>query len=187
MTPFTRVEGRAYPLPFNNIDTDLIIPAEHLKTIRRSGLGAHAFQTLRAAAGNVFDDPAYRGAPIIVALDNFGCGSSREHAAWALADLGVRAVIATSFSDIFAGNAFKNGIAAVQLDQAAVESLLSVAADHIICVDLEHQTVTSSAGHQFNFAMDDFRRECLIGGLDEIAITLLHEPDIRAYELRTGI
>src|SRR5215218_504788 len=120
MTPFTCVEGRAYPLPLSNVDTDLIIPAEHLKTIRRSGLGRHAFEVLRAMPGSVFDDPAYRGAPIIVALDNFGCGSSREHAAWALADLGVRAVIAASFSDIFAGNAFKNGIAAVELGHAEV-------------------------------------------------------------------
>jgi 3-isopropylmalate/(R)-2-methylmalate dehydratase small subunit len=187
MIPFTRVEGRAYPLPFSNIDTDLIIPAEHLKTIRRSGLGRHAFQTLRAATGNVFDDPAYYGAPIIVALDNFGCGSSREHAAWALADLGVRAVIAPSFSDIFAGNAFKNGIAAVELGHAEVESLLAASSEHNICVDLERQMVTSSAGHQFHFTMDDFRRECLLGGLDEIAVTLLHEPDIHTYELRTGI
>ncbi len=124
MTPFTRIEGRAYPLPFSNIDTDLIIPAVHLKTIRRSGLGQHAFEALRATDGSVFDDPAFQGAPIIVALDNFGCGSSREHAAWALADLGVRAVIAPSFSDIFASNAFKNGIATVELDHAAVDSLL---------------------------------------------------------------
>ncbi len=94
MTPFTRVEGRAYPLPLDNVDTDLIIPAEHLKTIGRSGLGRHAFEAIRARPGNVFDDPQYAGAPIIVALDNFGCGSSREHAAWALADMGVRAVVA---------------------------------------------------------------------------------------------
>jgi 3-isopropylmalate/(R)-2-methylmalate dehydratase small subunit len=187
MTPFTRVEGRAYPLPFNNIDTDLIIPAEHLKTIRRSGLGRHAFQALRAAPDNVFDDPAYRGAPIIVALDNFGCGSSREHAAWALADLGVRAVIATSFSDIFAGNAFKNGIATVVLEQPAVERLLDAAREHAIAVDLEAQTVTSAAGDRFEFAMDPFRRECLLNGLDEIALTLAHEGAIRAYEQRVGI
>ena len=125
MTPFTRVEGRAYPLPLDNIDTDLIIPAEHLKTIGRSGLGRHAFEAIRARPGNVFDDPQYAGAPIIVALDNFGCGSSREHAAWALADMGVRAVVAASFSDIFAGNAFKNGIAAVELDRPAAGSAAS--------------------------------------------------------------
>ena len=187
MTPLTRIEGRAYPLPLSNIDTDLIIPAAHLKTIRRSGLGQHAFETLRATPGNVFDDPAYSGAQIVIALDNFGCGSSREHAAWALADLGVRAVIATSFSDIFAGNAFKNGIATVQLDVIEVETLLRAAPEHTICIDLERQTVASSAGDYFNFAIDPFRRECLIGGLDEIALTLMHEPAIRAYEQRTGI
>jgi len=186
MTPFTRVEGRAYPLPISNVDTDLIIPAVHLKTIRRSGLGRHAFETLRHSPGNVFDDPVYRGAPIILAFDNFGCGSSREHAAWALADLGVRAVIATSFSDIFASNAFKNGIAAIELGKDAIQALLSGASEHSITVDLEHQTVTSAAGHRFHFAMDSFRRECLLGGLDEISLTLVHEPDIRQYELRTG-
>ena len=187
MTPFTCVEGRAYALPLSNVDTDLIIPAEHLKTIRRSGLGAHAFEALRAMPGNVFDDPANEGAPILVALDNFGCGSSREHAAWALADLGVRAVIAPSFSDIFAGNAFKNGIAAVELEHSAVEVLLQSAREHSICVDLERMEVTSSAGDHFTFSMDRFRRECLLAGLDEIALTLTHETAIRAYEQRMGI
>ena len=124
MRPFTQVQGRAYPLALSNVDTDLIIPAAHLKTIRRSGLGIHAFEALRGTVGNLFDDPRYHGAPIIIALDNFGCGSSREHAAWALADLGVRAVIAPSFSDIFAGNAFKNGIATIELERADVEALL---------------------------------------------------------------
>ena len=187
MTPFTRVEGRAYPLPLSNVDTDVIIPAAHLKTIRRSGLGAHAFQPLRQQPGSVFDDPRYAGAPIIVARDNFGCGSSREHAAWALADLGVRAVIAPSFSDIFSSNAFKNGIATVVLPGAAVERLLEAASEHTVAVDLEAMTVTSSAGDLFTFAMDPFRRECLLGGLDEIALTLAHEAAIRAYEQRTGI
>ena len=187
MTPFTRVEGRAYPLPFDNIDTDLIIPAAHLKTIGRSGLGRHAFEAIRATRGNVFDDPQYAGAPIIVALDNFGCGSSREHAAWALADLGVRAVIAPSFSDIFSSNAFKNGIATVVLDWAAVDRLLDAAAEHNISVDLETMTVASSAGDLFTFEMDPFRRECLLNGLDEIALTLANDAAIRAYEHRTGI
>ena len=186
MTPLRRVEGRAYPLPLSNIDTDLIIPAAHLKTIHRSGLGAHAFETLRKVDGNIFDDPAYAGAPIIVALDNFGCGSSREHAAWALADLGIRAVIAPSFSDIFASNAFKNGIATVELDQEAVETLLLTAQSESICVDLDEMMVTSPVGHRFRFGMDQFRRECLLAGLDEIALTLAHEPAIRAYELRMG-
>jgi 3-isopropylmalate/(R)-2-methylmalate dehydratase small subunit len=187
MTPFTRVEGRAYPLPYSNIDTDLIVPAVHLKTIRRSGLGQYAFEALRAADDSVFADPAFQGAPIIVALDNFGCGSSREHAAWALADLGVRAVIAPSFSDIFASNAFKNGIATVQLDHAAVDTLLQTAWEHSICVDLEAMTVTSAKGDHFTFTMDPFRRDCLLAGLDEIALTLTHEAAITAYEHRMGL
>lgn len=187
MMPFTRVEGRAYPLPLSNVDTDLIIPAAHLKTICRTGLGRHAFETLRANPGSPFDDPSYRGAPILIALDNFGCGSSREHAAWALVDLGVRAIVAPSFSDIFAGNAFKNGIVTVELGKAAVGRLLEVAPEHSICVDLERMTVTSSAGDRFDFAMDPFRRECLLGGLDEIALTLAQESAIRAYEKETGI
>jgi 3-isopropylmalate/(R)-2-methylmalate dehydratase small subunit len=187
MTPFTRVEGRAYPLGLKNIDTDMIIAAAHLKTIRRSGLGAHAFEALRRQPGNVFDDPRYRGAPILIAGDNFGCGSSREHAAWALADLGVRAVIAPSFSDIFSSNAFKNGIATVVLDQTAVDPLLDAAAEHNISVDLETMTVASWSGDLFTFEMDPFRRECLLNGLDEIALTLAHETAIRAYENRTGI
>ena len=165
----------------------MIIAAAHLKTIRRSGLGAHAFEALRRQPDNVFDDPRYSGAPILIAGDNFGCGSSREHAAWALADLGVRAVIAPRFSDIFSGNAFKNGIATVVLDQAAVDRLVAAAREHTIAGDREALSVTSSAGDHFTFAMDPFRRECLLNGLDEIALTLAHEGAIRAYEQRTGI
>jgi 3-isopropylmalate/(R)-2-methylmalate dehydratase small subunit len=187
MTPFIRVEGRAYPLGLANIDTDLIIPASHLKTVRRSGLGAHAFEPLRHRGGNVFDDPRFAGAPILIAGENFGCGSSREHAAWALADLGIRAIIAPSFSDIFAGNAFRNGIATVVLDRIAVDRLLDAAHHHDIGVDLDAMEVTSTARHRFAFAMDPFRRECLLGGLDEIALTLTHEAAIRAYEQRMGI
>jgi len=187
MTPFARVEGRAYPLPLPNVDTDLIIPAAHLKTIERSGLGRHAFETLRADPRNVFDDPRFKGAPILIALDNFGCGSSREHAAWALVDLGVRAVIAPSFSDIFAGNAFKNGIATVELDKTAVETLLDEGPQHEISVDLETLEVASTSGSRFSFEMDDFRRECLIAGSDEIALTLESEPAIQAYETRAEI
>lgn len=187
MTPFTRVEGRAYPLGLANVDTDLIIPAAYLKTVRRAGLGSHAFEALRREPGQVFDDPRYRGAPILIAGANFGCGSSREHAAWALADLGVRAVIAPSFSDIFSGNAFKNGIAAVVLDESAVARLLdSARRGHSISVDLETLHVASSAGDFFTFQMDAFRRECLLGGLDEIALTLASEAAIHAYETRTG-
>ena len=186
MIPIERVEGRAYPLGRPNIDTDVIIAAEHLKTIRRAGLGRHAFGTIRAEPGNVFDDPAYAGAAILIAGPNFGCGSSREHAAWALADLGVRAVIAPSFSDIFSSNAFKNGIITAVLDQAAVERLLEVARDYPLTVDLETMTVTSPLQDRFAFVLDPFRRECLLGGLDEIALTLASESSIRAFELRTG-
>ena len=187
MTPFLRVEGRAIPLGRSNVDTDVIIAAEHLKTIRRSGLGRHAFGSIRAEPDNVFDDPAFAGAPILVTGDNFGCGSSREHAAWALEDLGIRVVIAPSFSDIFSGNAFKNGILTVVLGEAAVERLLSVAQELPLTVDLESMTVTSPIQDRFNFELDPFRRECLLGGLDEIALTLASEAAIRAYEQRTGI
>ena len=186
MTTRSPIEGRAYPLGLANVDTDLIIPASHLKTVSRSGLGTHAFETLRQVPGNLFDDPAYRGAPILIAGDNFGCGSSREHAAWALADMGIRAIIAPSFSDIFAGNAFRNGIATVVLDEFAVERLMDAAREHTLSVDLEALVVTSPTGDAFAFAMDSFRRECLLKGLDEIALTLASEPAIRAYEQATG-
>ncbi len=187
MTPFRTVTGRAYPLGLRNIDTDLIIPARFLKTVSRVGLGKGAFAPLREDPANIFDSERYRGAPILIAGDNFGCGSSREHAAWALADLGVRAVIAPSFSDIFSGNAFKNGIAAVVLPQPAVDRLLEAARDHPVTVDLETMTVTTPFQDRFEFQLDAFRRECLLGGLDEIALTLASEAAIRAYEVRTGI
>ncbi len=181
------LQGPAYPLGRKNIDTDVIIGAEHLKTITRAGLGRHAFETIRRETGNVFDDSRYAGAPILIAGDNFGCGSSREHAAWALDDLGIRAVIAPSFSDIFSGNAFKNGIVAVVLDQLAVDRLLEVAAEHPLTVDLETMTVTTPLQDRFPFHLDPFRRECLMGGLDEIGLTLASEAAISAYEARTGI
>ena len=144
MNPVTTVEGRAYPLGRKNVDTDVIIPAHYLKTISRTGLGKGAFETIRAEPGNVFDDPAFAGSPIVLAGDNFGCGSSREHAAWALVDMGVTAVIAPSYSDIFSGNAFKNGIVAVVLPEASVERLLEVAREgQPITIDLESMTVTT--------------------------------------------
>jgi len=174
------VAGRAYPLGRENIDTDVIIAADHLKTVTREGLGRHAFATIRA-------DPEYAGAPILIAGANFGCGSSREHAAWALADLGIHAVIAPGFSDIFAGNAFKNGIVAVALPQHAVDRLLEVAATEPIHVDLETMTVTTPMQDRFLFALDPFRRDCLMNGLDEIAITLASESAIAAYEAQAEI
>lgn len=186
MTPLISIESRAYPLGLNNVDTDLIIPARHLKTVRRAGLGRHAFETLRAQPRNIFDDPRFEGSAILVAGDNFGCGSSREHAAWALADMGVRAVIALSFADIFASNAFKNGIATVALAPREAERVLELASDHVLKVDLRTMTVSAPTGDTFPFALDPFRRRCLMEGLDEIALTLASEPAIRAYELRTG-
>ena len=186
MNPVRIIQGRALPLGRSNVDTDMIIAAEHLKTISRVGLGRFAFGALRADPGNVFDDPAFQGAPILIAGDNFGCGSSREHAVWALADMGVQAVIAPRFSDIFASNAFKNGMATIVLGQDAVDRLLSRAADHDILIDLESMTV-SCHGDSFAFAMDPFRRECLMEGRDEIALTLLHVDAINAYERRAGI
>lgn len=183
MEPLTRVEGRAIPLGLKNVDTDIIIPAKWLKTISREGLGAGAFETLRAETGNVIDDPAYAGAPVLIAGDNFGCGSSREHAAWALGDLGIRVVIAPSFSDIFSGNAVKNGILPVVLPQDAVDRLLEVArTGEAITVDLETQTVTTPYQDRFTFALDPFRRECLLGGLDEVGLTMARGEVIGAFE-----
>ncbi|WP_375402662.1 3-isopropylmalate dehydratase small subunit [uncultured Sphingomonas sp.] len=182
MRSVVRVEGRAYPYGAANIDTDVIIPARWLKTISRAGLGRGAFETVRARPGNVFDDPAHAGAPILIAGDNFGCGSSREHAAWALLDMGLRAVIAPSFSDIFSGNAVKNGIVPVVLPQAAVDRLLEVARDQPITVDLETMTVTTPYQNRFAFQLDPFRRRCLMEGLDEIGLTLARDAEITRFE-----
>jgi 3-isopropylmalate/(R)-2-methylmalate dehydratase small subunit len=185
MSAVRRVEGRAIPLGLANVDTDIIIPAAHLKTVTRDGLGAHAFEALRAEPGNLFDDPLYRGAPILIAGANFGCGSSREHAPWALLDMGLRAVIAPSFSDIFAGNAFKNGIVTVALEPAAVERLLEIAPEQPICIDVETMEVSAPTGESFTFTLDPFRRECLLKGLDEIGLTLSREAAIGDYEARS--
>jgi 3-isopropylmalate dehydratase small subunit len=182
MEAVTQVDGRAYPLGLKNVDTDIIIPAAWLKTISRSGLGKGAFEVLRKESGNVFDDPTYAGAPIIIAGDNFGCGSSREHAAWALIDMGVKAVIAPSFSDIFSGNAFKNGILTVALPQEAIDRLLEVAKTDPIHVDLENQTVTTPFQDRFMFEIDPFRKTCLMGGLDEVGLTMGRSEAISGFE-----
>jgi 3-isopropylmalate/(R)-2-methylmalate dehydratase small subunit len=189
MNPVTTVSGRAYPLGRKNIDTDIIIPAKWLKTISREGLGKGAFETLRAVPGNVFDDPTYNGAPILIAGDNFGCGSSREHAAWAMADLGIAAVIAPSYSDIFSGNAFKNGLLAIELPQAAIDRLMVVAqdpnaGDNPITIDLETQTVTTVFQDRFEFDIDPFRKHCLMNGVDEIGLTLQRSDAIAAHETK---
>ncbi|MET4897440.1 3-isopropylmalate dehydratase small subunit [Sphingomonadaceae bacterium jetA1] len=182
MDPVSSVSGTAYPWGAKNIDTDVIIPAHWLKTITRAGLGRGAFETVRAQPGNIFDDPRYAGAPILIAGDNFGCGSSREHAAWALADMGIRAVIAPSFSDIFSGNAFKNGIVPVVLPQEAIDRLIEVARDEPVTVDLETMTVTTPFQDRFVFTLDPFRRECLMKGLDEIGLTLARDEAIGTFE-----
>ena len=184
MEPVSTIEGRAIPFGAKNVDTDVIIPAHWLKTITREGLGRGAFETVRAQPGNVFDDPDFAGAPILIAGDNFGCGSSREHAAWALLDLGIRAVIAPSFSDIFAGNAFKNGILAVALPQEQVDRLLEVACTDPVAIDLDSQTVTTPFQNRFAFEIDAFRKQCLMEGLDEIGLTLARDDAIADYETR---
>lgn len=184
MNPVSTIEGRAYPYGAKNVDTDVIIPAHWLKTITRDGLAKGAFETVRAEEGNVFDDPEYAGSPILIAGDNFGCGSSREHAAWALLDMGVKAVIAPSFSDIFSGNAFKNGILTVELPQEQIDRLLEVAQEHPITVDLDTQTVTTPFQDRFAFEIDLFRKQCLAEGLDEIGLTLARNAQIDSYESR---
>ena len=182
MKPVTQVSGRAYPWGAKNIDTDVIIPAHWLKTVTREGLGKGAFETVRAEPGNIFDDPRYAGSPVLIAGDNFGCGSSREHAAWALADMGIAAVIAPSFSDIFSGNAFKNGIVTVVLPQDAVDRLVEVAKTDPVSVDLETMTVTTPFQDRFAFELDPFRRQCLMEGLDEVGLTLARDAAISGYE-----
>ena len=184
MTPVSQVEGRAIPYGAKNVDTDVIIPAHWLKTVSREGLGRGAFQVVRSEPGNVFDDPAFAGAPIIVAGDNFGCGSSREHAAWALLDMGVKAVIAPSFSDIFSGNAFKNGILTVALPQEAVDRLMEVAQTDPITLNLENQSVSTPFQDRWTFEIDPFRKRCLLEGLDEVGLTLQSDAVISTYEDR---
>ena len=182
MAPLNHVEGRAIPFGLKNIDTDVIIPAHWLKTTTRDGMGKGAFETLRADPDNLFDSADYKGAPILIAGDNFGCGSSREHAAWALGDLGIRVVIAPSYSDIFSGNAVKNGILPVVLPQAAIDRLMEVAATDPVFIDLEHQTVTTQFQDRFTFEIDPFRKMCLLEGLDEISLTEKSDAAIGDYE-----
>lgn len=183
MDSLLQVQGRAFPFGAKNVDTDIIIPAKWLKTISREGLGEGAFESIRENRDSVFDDPDYANAPILIAGDNFGCGSSREHAAWAILDLGIRAVIAPSYSDIFSGNAVKNGILPVVLPQEAIDRLMEVAREgHEITVDLDTQTVTTPFQDRFTFDIDPFRKHCLLNGLDEIALTLDSQQAIGQFE-----
>jgi len=191
MDKFTTLTGIAAPMPLVNIDTDMIIPKQFLKTIQRSGLGVNLFDELRYDRdGNelpdfVLNQPAYRDAQILVAGDNFGCGSSREHAPWALLDFGIRCVISTSFADIFFNNCFKNGILPIVLPQDAVDVLMEDArkgANARMTVDLENQTVTTSDGVSFAFEVDPFRKHCLLNGLDDIGLTMEKAPAIQSFE-----
>lgn len=196
MEKFNKLTGIAAPLPLINIDTDMIIPKQFLKTIKRSGLGANLFDEMRFTpdgeeiADFVLNLPQYRSAEILVAGDNFGCGSSREHAPWALLDFGIRCVISTSFADIFYSNCFKNGILPVALPAAAVEVLMRDAekgANARISIDLEAQTVTSSDGESFEFAVDPFKKHCLLNGLDDIDLTLEKSTAIDSFEKKASI
>jgi len=195
MTPFTTLTSIAAPMPLVNIDTDMIIPKQFLKTIARTGLGRNLFDEMRYTLDGaeipdfVLNQPAYRSAEILVAGDNFGCGSSREHAPWALLDFGIRCVIATSFADIFYNNCFKNGILPVVLPAEAVAALMADArrgANARMTVDLAAQTVTSSDGTSHSFDIDPHRKHCLINGLDDIGLTMEKAASINAYEARVG-
>jgi 3-isopropylmalate/(R)-2-methylmalate dehydratase small subunit len=195
MEKFTTLTGVAAPMPLVNIDTDMIIPKQFLKTIQRSGLGKNLFDEMRYTQDGkeipdfVLNQPAYRHAQILVAGDNFGCGSSREHAPWALLDFGIRCVISTSFADIFFNNCFKNGILPVVLPQEAVAHLMDDArkgANARITVDLDSQTVTASDGTTFRFEVDAFKKHCLMNGLDDIGLTLEKAAAIDSYEKKTA-
>ncbi len=185
MEQFSNLSGRAIPFGAANIDTDVIIPARFLKTVTRKGLGKGAFSAIREAPDNIFDSAENAGAPILIAGDNFGCGSSREHAPWALMDMGLKVVIAPGFADIFAGNSFKNGLLLVALPQDAVDRLMLVAAEGMpITIDLENQVVTTPYQDRFAFPVDPFRKHCLLNGLDEIGLTVAMEDAISAHEAR---
>ncbi|MDP3262087.1 MAG: 3-isopropylmalate dehydratase small subunit [Tabrizicola sp.] len=195
MEKFTTLTGVAAPMPLVNIDTDMIIPKQFLKTIKRSGLGVNLFDEMRYTQDGkeipdfVLNQPAYRSAEILVAGDNFGCGSSREHAPWALLDFGIRCVISTSFADIFYNNCFKNGILPIVMPQDVVDALMADArkgANARITVDLPSQTVTTSDGKVFAFEVDSHRKHCLINGLDDIGLTMEKAASIAAYEAKAA-
>jgi 3-isopropylmalate/(R)-2-methylmalate dehydratase small subunit len=195
MDSFTTLSGVAAPMPLVNIDTDMIIPKQFLKTIKRSGLGVNLFDEMRYTPDGkeipdfVLNKPQYRKAQILVAGDNFGCGSSREHAPWALLDFGIRAVISTSYADIFYNNCFKNGILPIVLKPEEVAILMKDAEkgeNARISVDLAEQSVTSADGQKFHFEVDAFKKHCLLNGLDDIGLTLEKAPSIAAYEAKAA-
>jgi len=195
MQAFTTLDAKAAPLDIANLDTDQIIPKQFLKTVDREGLGKGLFYDLRFdAAGRpredfVLNDPRYAGAGVLIAGDNFGCGSSREHAPWALLDYGVKCVIAPSFADIFYNNCFQNGLLPIALPEPQVRALMDEArgGNHVFSVDLATQTVTAPSGKQFRFEIDPARKEKLLNGLDAIGETLQRAKDIDVYEQRQAL
>lgn len=195
MDKFTKLTGTAAPLPLINVDTDMIIPKQFLKTIKRSGLGVNLFDEMRYAddgseiADFVLNKPQYRNAEILVSGDNFGCGSSREHAPWALLDFGIRVVIAPSFADIFFNNCFKNGILPIVLPQEQVDKLMDDAergSNATITVDLESQTISGPDGGSISFEVDAFRKHCLLNGLDDIGLTMEKAASIDSFEAKAS-
>ena len=197
MEKFDKLTGVAAPMPLVNIDTDMIIPKQFLKTIKRTGLGVNLFDEMRFdREGNEIEDfvlnkPAYREASILVAGDNFGCGSSREHAPWALLDFGIRCVISTSFADIFYNNCFKNGILPIVLPEEDVAKLMDDAergANATVTVNLEDQTITGPDGGLISFEVDAFKKHCLLNGLDDIGLTLESAASaIDAFEAKAAV
>ncbi|WP_186393120.1 MULTISPECIES: 3-isopropylmalate dehydratase small subunit [unclassified Pannonibacter] len=195
MQKFTSLTGVAAPLPIINIDTDMIIPKQYLKTIKRTGLGTALFSELRYNEDGsdntefVLNKPSYKGATILVAGDNFGCGSSREHAPWALLDFGIRCVISTSFADIFYNNCFKNGILPVVVTREELDKLLDDAsrgANSTLTVDLDAQEIRGPDGGVISFEIDPFRKHCLMNGLDDIGLTMEKAPSIDRFEGATS-
>jgi len=191
MQKFTSLTGVAAPLPMINVDTDMIIPKQFLKTIKRTGLGKNLFDEMRYTPDGkekpdfVLNRPAYRKATLLVAGANFGCGSSREHAPWALLDFGIRCVLAPSFADIFYSNCFKNGILPIKLPQSEIDKLMDDAergANAVISVDLERQEIRGPDGGCIRFDIDPFRKHCLLNGLDDIGLTLEKTPSIESFE-----
>ncbi len=195
MQPFTVLEGTAAPLRIVNVDTDMIIPKQHLKTIKRTGLGTALFSEMRYKEDGsenpdfVLNKPAYRNAQILVAGDNFGCGSSREHAPWALLDFGIRCVISTSFADIFYNNCFKNGILPITVSPEDLEKLFDDAergANSRLTIDLENQEIRGPDGGKVKFDLDPFRKHCLLNGLDDIGLTMVKGQAIDSYEAKSA-
>ena len=189
MNKFTTLKAKAAPLDIANVDTDMIIPKQFLRTIKRSGLGIHAFDDMRYLDNGqpnpdfVLNDAKYKGAEILIAGENFGCGSSREHAPWALADMGYKCIIAPSFADIFFNNSFKNGILLIALPKDQVDQLMQDAENgQDITVDLEYQTIHHGNNDTISFDVDPFRKHCLLNGLDDIGLTMAHKDDIEEFE-----